>query len=432
MAVTITNEQVRQRKPFGGLFFWILAFFFIYYAIPMAWIPGLRLIHPAKVVGFGALIALLLNVGSFAEAMLPDVVFILLLVTQMSLSSIFSPVWKGGAVHVTMLFAQVVLIVFAMALAVRTVDRLRKLVFVQTVSIAVIAVISLMSGGAKGRLSAALSSSNYSNSNDLALAVVLTIPFCFYFFFRTHGVFRKSIWAIATVAMCVTALSTASRAGFLALAVAGGVCLWEYGVKGRRLVLIFAAVIVGGVIFAVAGAKLKDRLAGTLNGRKNYESSYGSYKARKALLIDSLRYTIEYPLFGIGPGDFQSASKTWQPTHDVYTTFSAEVGLPALIIFLLMYRRAFINLREVRRRMPDSELSQLAASMRASLLAFALAGFFYPDAYAFFPYLMLALTTAAFQVCRDQSVEIQKPEPAHPAVHPGAYGMASRTSAVAR
>src|SRR5579875_809092 len=163
MAATITKAEVRHRKPFGGVFFWILAFFFVYYAVPMAWVPGMHLIHPAKLVGAGALIALLLNAGSFGEALLPEVVFILLLIAQMGLSSIFSPVWKGGAVHVTLTFAQVVLIVFAMALAVRTIDRLRKLVFVQTVSIAVIAVISLLSGGAKGRLTAALSSSNYSN-----------------------------------------------------------------------------------------------------------------------------------------------------------------------------------------------------------------------------------------------------------------------------
>ncbi len=432
MAATATNTQARQRKPFGGLFFWILAFFFIYYAVPMVWVPGLHLIHPAKVVGLGALVALLLNVGKFGEALLPEVVLILLLVTQMGLASIFSPVWKGGAINITMIFAQVVLIVFAMALAVRTIDRLRKLVFVQTASVAVIAVLSLVSGGSKGRLSAAMSSSNYSNSNDLALAVVLTIPFCFYFFFRTHSVFRKGIWAMAMLSMCATAFSTGSRGGFLAFAVAVGVCLWEYGVKARRMFLVFGAVAVGVVLFLVAGAKLGNRLAGTFNPSENYEASYGSYKARKALLIQSLRYTAEYPLFGIGPGDFQSASKTWQPTHDVYTTFSAEVGLPALIIFLLMLRRAFINLREVRRRMPDSELSVLAASMRASLLAFALAGFFYPDAYAFFPYLMLALTTAAFQVARDQSVEIQEPESARQAARSYAYGMASRTSVPTR
>ncbi|MGH9358379.1 MAG: O-antigen ligase family protein [Terriglobia bacterium] len=429
----VNKTQVRQGKRFGGLFFWILLFFFDYYAFPVAWVPGLHLIHPGKLVGLGVLVALLLNVSSFGDAFLPEVVCMVLLVVQMGLASAFSPVWKGGGINRTLIFSQVVLMFFAIPLAVRTSERLRKLVFVQTASIVAIAFVSLASGALHGgRLTAALSSSDYSNANDLALAIVLTLPFCFYFLFRAQRPLRKAIWAIALLMMCLAVFKTASRGGFLALVVAGGVCLWEYGIKGRRMSLVFAAVIAGLVLFAVAGSKIEDRLAGTFNAQANYESSHGSYEARKDLLIDSLRITAEHPLFGVGVGDFPAASKMWNQTHNVYTTLSAEAGIPALIIFLLIYRRAFSNLREVRRKMPGSDLSHLAASMRASLLAFALAGFFFPDAYDFFPYLMFALTTAAFQVARDQSVEIQEPEAAHHPFPSYAYGIAPRPSAPAR
>ncbi len=433
MAMAESKSQDRQRKRFGGLFFWVLLFFIDYYAFPVAWIPGLHLLHPGKLVGVGMLLALLVNINSFGEAMLPDVVLLLLLVAQMSLASVLSPVWKGGAVHNTMVFSQIVLIVFAMALAVRTLDRLRKLVFVQTASIAAIALLSLASGVLRGgRLTAALSSSNYSNANDLALAVVLTLPFGFYFLFRTPNPLRRAAWAVILLAMCLTVFKTGSRAGFLALAVAAGICLWEYGIKGRRIALVLLTIAAAMVIFLVAGTKVKDRLAGTFNGQANYESAHGSYEARKTLLIDSLRITAEHPLFGVGIGDFPAASGKWNQTHNIYTTLSAEAGLPALIIFVLMYRRAFMNLREVRRRMQVSDLSQLAASMRASLLAFALAAFFFPDAYEFFTYLMLALTTAALQVARAQSIEIQEPELSRQASRSHARGIASRISVPAR
>ncbi|MGH9355669.1 MAG: O-antigen ligase family protein [Terriglobia bacterium] len=433
MTATLTATEPRRRERFGGLFFWILLFFFDYYAFPVAWVPGLHLAHPGKLVGIGVIVALLLNINSFAEALLPDVMLILLLVVQMGLASIFSPVWKGGAIHATETFSQVVLIVFAMALAVRTGDRLRKLVFVQTASAAAIGILSLVSGVHRGgRLTAALAKSNYSNANDLALALVLTVPFCFYFFFRSRGPLRKAIWAIAMLAMSYTVLLTASRGGFIALAVAAGICLWEYGIKARRLALILAAALAAVAIFAVAGTKMQDRLSGTLSASSDYEASHASYEARKAVLITSLRVTAEYPLFGVGPGDFPSISGVWNQTHNLYTTLSAEAGLPALVIFLLMYRRAFADLREARRRMPDSDLSNLAGSLRASLLAFALAGLFFPDAYMFFPYLMLALATAILQTARNQDAEIQAPELVHGPARAYGFRTVSRSAVPAR
>ncbi|MGH9404131.1 MAG: O-antigen ligase family protein [Terriglobia bacterium] len=382
------------KEPLSGAFFWVLAFFVVYCARPEDWIPGVAHLHLALVAGVFALIAFVMSIGRMKEGLPKEVFYLILLLVQLFLASIFSPVWKGNAVMQSIEFAKMVLIVVVITLAVASLARLRKLIFVQSASVAVVALISIKSGHlVNGRLFGALNGM-YANPNDLAIALVLSVPLCLVFLFRAKGLARKLVWTAAVLAMIFAIFRTGSRSGFIALIVAALFCMWDFGVKGRRLYLPALAVVVGMVAFVLAGSEVTQRLSATFSSSETQESAYGSALARRQLLVKSLKVTAEHPLFGVGPGDFQAISGHWQPTHNVYTALSAEGGIPALILFLMIYWRAFGNLRRVRSfEAADSEMGMFASAMRASLWAFAVAGPFFPDAYQYFVYFMFAFTT---------------------------------------
>ena len=73
-------------------------------------------------------------------------------------------------------------------------------------------------------------------------------------------------------------------------------------------------------------------------------SAASSTQSRRQLLKHSLIFTMQHPLFGVGPGMFvvadDSYSKSlgarkgsWLGTHNSYTQVSSEVGIPALLFF---------------------------------------------------------------------------------------------------
>jgi O-antigen ligase len=399
--------RLAGREPLAGAYFWVLVFFVVYCARPEDWIPGVYHLHLARLAGVMALVAFALSFGQLKHGLPKEALCLVLLLAQLGLASLFSPVWKGGAFATTIGFAKVVLIVVVMAMTVTSLLRLRKLVFVQCLCVAVMAAISIKESHlVNGRLYGALNGV-YQNPNDLAIAIVLTLPFCLVFLFRETRIVPKAGWALGSLLMVYALFRTGSRAGLIALVVAGALCLWDFGVKAGKGYLLIVTALVLGIMFVFAGHKVIQRFSNTSELQGN-EAAYQSAQLRKQMLFKSVRVTLENPLFGIGPGDFPVISGAWLETHNVYTQFSAEAGVPALILFLMIYWRAFKNIRETKDRFPEqSENAMLASAARAGLAAFAVAAFFYPDAYQFFLYFAFGYTTGLGQIAlRAEPVKI--------------------------
>src|SRR2546427_9352704 len=107
------------------------------------------------------------------------------------------------------------------------------------------------------------------------------------------------------------------------------------------------------------------------------------------------RVSLEHPLFGVGPGNFGIVSGNWHETHNTYTQLSSEAGIAALILFLLIMRRGFINIREAKRLVRGKPEEQLfATALGASFASFAVGSVFASAAYQFFPYFLVGYTSA--------------------------------------
>jgi len=415
--VTVNNGVSRMRDPLKGAFFWLSVFYFVYCARPEDWVPGLLYAPLAKISGIFAILALFSSWGKTKRKLndLPrEGLYLLILICLLFVSAVFSPVWKGGAFFRTLDFAKVFVIWLLTVMIITDMRRFKRIAFIQTGSVAAIALISLIKGHDKPRLEGVLRGI-YGNPNDLAFAIVLSLPFCLAFLLLARGPLRKLVWIFSMLIMFACLFLTASRAGFVTLVISGVVCLWHFAVKERRVYLIAAAAAVVLLVGLVAGGKLKDRflaISGQGLDSRMETSAYGSYEQRRELIVESFKCMVRYPILGIGVRNFTSYTPAWREVHMAYLQIGAEGGFLGLILYLLFFRRGFANLRKLRKiRNLNPEIKLFAGALHSSLVGFAVGALFAPEAYQFFPFFTVAYTAVLLFLAQDNSAKKASEDP---------------------
>jgi O-antigen ligase len=209
---------------------------------------------------------------------------------------------------------------------------------------------------------------------------------------------------------------TGSRGGFISLLVAAAVCLWQFAIRGRRRFLLLLAGLVGVVLWQSSSKMLSERLIGTVDPQENVASAYGSAQQREELFWRSVEVTEEHPLVGVGPGNFQGISGSWQVTHNSYTEMSSEGGIPALVLYVLILWYGFKNVAATKRLVPKQrELALLAYALHASLAGFIAGALFGSEGYEFFPFFLVAYTTALNWIARRSASRYETDKRGHEA-----------------
>jgi len=259
----------------------------------------------------------------------------------MALATPFSS-WQGGSAGRLITYARVdvifLVLVGGMALnwnEVRVIFR----------AIAAAAIVNLVSTRffekiANGRVSLE-SSGTIGNSNDLAAHLLLVLPFLLFF------MLGRDRWKVVRMAMLGLLLygiwiilGTASRGALIGVAVVFLCILIRASLPQRLLLVVFAGAI-ALLAVAVLPSMTLTRLS-SLFGSKEKEADE-SMESRTYLFKMSIKYTIEHPVFGVGPSQFenfegkssraQGLHGNWHATHNAYTQVSSECGVPAFLFF---------------------------------------------------------------------------------------------------
>jgi O-antigen ligase len=253
----------------------------------------------------------------------------------------------------------------------------------------------------------------YGNANDFAIMIALNWPICMGFMLATRNPFKKLLWGIGLVGMLYAVTLTYSRSGFIATMVAVAASFWWFGIKGKRKhVVIGAAVLAFLLLPVLIPSGYGTRLEGIVNPSVD-PLDRGSAAVRREILIMSLKLTATHPIFGVGPGQFQSVTQTWFLTHNTYTQLSSEVGIPGFILFILILRRVFRNLKDViktKRFRTDPQVEIFASALRASFAGYLVGAFFASYAYELFIYALVAFTGVLYIACQEQA-PTAKPRP---------------------
>jgi O-antigen ligase len=407
----------------------LVVFSLLYYARPEDAIAPLRFIPLSKIAGVVCVIGLIAGLSKRRKIKFPlALTFLLLLFVQMCLAIPFAVGWPGMAFKMVFsYFAKGVVVAILISVLVETLPQLRRLLFVQAVAVSFMTFASLavhhMSGG---RLTGA-AGGIFENPNDLAINIALNLPFCFAFLLRARGPIRKVLWSIPVAAMLAAVLLTYSRSGLLALVLAALVCLWEFGIKGRRFHLLLLAGVALVLMAAFHPEHTVARLESIFATEKIQGSGdRGSVEARKEMLETSLRLMAQHPLVGIGPGNFPIVTGEWLVAHNTYTEMGAEAGIPALILFLLVLGAGLRNLFVAQQSAlfkADSEFRIFTGGLMASMAAYMLGAFFSDTAYNLFPYFLVAYTCGLRQIAEHPSPSPTTSIPVKPAaiVVNGAY-----------
>jgi O-antigen ligase len=128
-------------------------------------------------------------------------------------------------------------------------------------------------------------------------------------------------------------------------------------------------------------------------------------------------YMLQYPVFGVGPNNFNAAEGRlspiaerqqfgrgvkWNAAHNSYVQIGAELGFPGLVIFVGMIAAAFMALRRSRRSAgmarADHAGSELTQALSASLIGFIVGALFLSLAYSEILFTLLALAVALQKV----------------------------------
>ena len=401
--------SVKMADPTKNAFFWLLGFFVVYCARPEEYIPGLKYFPLAKITAILALWALFTALGK-TKRTFKDVPregkLLLALIAFLFVGAVLSPVWKGGALRHTIDFAKVYVAWILTFLLITSFDRLRRIIYIQTVSVAVICAISIIKGHDQPRLEGVIGGI-YSNPNDLAFAVVLTLPFALAFLVTSKSALKKVLWVVGMLIMLAALFLTASRAGFINLVISGAVTLWHFGVRGKRPALIAGVLLSGVLLMALAGGKLYDRFeALSGNSATGDDSAYGSYQDRMYLMKRAVEGIAYYPVFGVGAGNFVSFSDDWHEVHMTYLQICVEGGIPALILYLMFFGCGFKNLRTMRKaKNLDEHTVLFVGALHSSLIGFIVGALFAPESYQFFPFFAVAFTSTLLQTLRERELE---------------------------
>jgi O-antigen ligase len=381
-----------------------------------------RVLEILGLAGFGriAYLGVTLHVATFAvvavsggarRVLVSRVGIYLVLFTGWMLMSTLLSSWKGGSVDTVLRQWSISLIVFLNCGSVLILRQCRKVSVVMIAGTAVIAGASYFLGTLKQQR-LAFESGTLGNANEFAMLLVLGVPFFLVPLFSRDSSRAAKMATLALSALVMIAvIRSGSRSSFLALIAILMVLFWTRPLVGKLKLGLLTTILLLAFLAATPSAILFRYLT-IFNRPATFNSpiimtdlaseAEGSRRARERLLEQSLKLTMEHPVFGIGPGIFmvgeadlakeEGRSAMWHVSHNSYTQVSSEMGIPGLLLYLAALWCTFRNVFWFRAHSgvdPTGAASAMGLALLLSLTGLCVNLVFSSNAYmSYLPALM--------------------------------------------
>jgi O-antigen ligase len=294
-----------------------------------------------------------------------------------------------------------------------------------------------------GRLE--LARGSFKDPNEYAMTLLMGLPLLA-LIARSSSPFLRIAGVGSVFITFYVFLKAGSRGGMIALVVVGIVIFLGVSLS-KKVMLLVTAVAALTIGFAILPSYLRERYvtffsvdeAGPMSAEeKNLlrGADVTSTESRVELLIDSLVLTAKHPLVGVGPGNFAvtrwseakdaGIRKGWNVSHNTYTQYSSEIGIPGVVLFLVFLYRVFRALRRVSKEGAERGHPELALAGYHLLLSFVglcVAAFFlsigYSPAFYVLGAIALSLERVILQPVKaplQQPARVAMPSPAIPTV----------------
>ena len=308
-------------------------------------------------------------------------------------------IWKGGSFAVLFPYLRttllLVLLIPAVAINRKNISSVLKVIGVA--GLVPILLGFLSNDYRTGRLELAGAGASIENSNDFAAILILVLPAIAYLTLRRNtNVVLKIAGLIAMGMACYLILGTGSR-GALVSMIFATLYVLKAGSGKVRLAILVGVPLLALVSIPFLPGEASHRLASIFNSSDQTEESAASQEQRTALLMASLRISMQHPLLGVGPSTFsiyqaqdaqsQGQRGMWHETHNSYTQVSSECGIPALGFFVAAIWMTFAVFRRGIKS-PDPDIRGLSQILALMVVSYSVCMFFLSQAYGFgFPVL---------------------------------------------
>jgi O-antigen ligase len=234
----------------------------------------------------------------------------------------------------------------------------------------------------------------FENSNDLALHLVTIIPISIGLALEKRNHLRKIIFFGIALLMVSAVIITFSRGGFIGLIAVTLVLARKLGRRNKTTAL--AALVLGIIFFVVvAPGAYAGRLATIFDSAADVT---GSSSQRTEVLKRSIRVALRYPIFGVGLANFHHKSAQELGTHNAYTQVASEMGIAAMICYIIFLVHPIRKLRMIERELFErnerSRFYYLSIGLQASMVGFMVSSFFAAVAYQWYVYYLVAYSIA--------------------------------------
>jgi O-antigen ligase len=246
--------------------------------------------------------------------------------------------------------------------------------------------------------------------NYFTISAVLTLPLAFHLMLGSRRPWERVFCAGCLLVTVLAVTLGASRGGFLGLVAAFLFVVWHSRARIRNLVVAGGLVLPLSLLLPISPL---GRLLHPSGGDKGAEDS------RTVLWQAGLRMMAAHPIAGIGLGNFKPLVQGYERgdanenhiAHNAYVEIGAEMGVPALFVFLGILLSSYLTLGRVRARAFRAKqpfVWQTALGLQAGLVGAAVAIFFVSGQYQKLLWLaiFLSMCMPAF-VRQDSKVPIE-------------------------
>ena len=414
------TSQATFLKP-GHVFSFaaIIMFTAILYVRPAEFYPSPLTTSIALIVGIatlGLFIPTQLSLEGTLTARPPEVNLVLLFCLTALLSIPLAINREAAWVEFSGTFIRCVVIFIVMVNVVRTEARLKSLIFLAMAAgiwLSVQAVndyrLGLMT--VEGYRAAGRGTGIFGNTNDMALHLVTILPISVALMIGSKGAARKLLYGTCAAVMISAIVLSYSRGAFIGMLIVFLFIAWKLGSR-RRLEIVFAVLAFAGVIVLLAPDKYGSRLLSIFIPSLDAE---GSADSRRGELFRSIYLALRHPLLGIGMGNYQpEMSYKGLVTHNSYTQVAAEMGMSALVCYVMFIVTPLKKLGQIARETfetrRDSRFYYLALGLQASLIAYLISSFFLSVAYVWYVYYLVAYAVCLRRLYESETGRAVVPE----------------------
>jgi len=243
--------------------------------------------------------------------------------------------------------------------------------------------------------------------NYFSATAIFGFVLAFYFMHGKRPRWEKA-YCIACLLLTVLAITLgASRGGFFGLVVASLFLVWHTKNRARNLIFMSALVLPLSLALPISP------LHRYLDPSMDYGSTQFHLEAWKA----GLHMIEAHPIAGIGLGNFKPLMPLYMSVtpgtgvnvdtmaHNMFIEIAAELGLPALLIFLSIFWCTYRTLGRLRRSSSTHALiRETASALQAGLVGFAVAGSFVSAEYEKTSWMGFALMFCLMPLAKSQKL----------------------------